>query len=501
MGTRDPWSELLALDVLEVGAPVVEPDRIVATYRAVRGREVHTVDLMYKYGEAVFEPGEAASENLAAVMAAQPAMNYGLFCREIVFRGRLDRLDRKFIEEMTRHTGREIYVNRLVKPNPFLDPALQASITEPPPDFLRAQLRFDGAEGPTAWWETHTSRCAVLSSGGKDSLLTYGMLKEIGLDVHPVFINESGRHWYTALNAHRYFERNVRNTARVWTTVDRVYNEMIRALPFIRRDYARIRADIYPVRLWTVAGFIFGALPLLRRRGVGRLVVGDEYDATMRLNHRGVTHYAGYYDQSRYFDNAMTRYYQRKRFGLSQFSVLRPLSELLIQKTLVERYPELQREQVSCHATHIVEGRARPCGSCEKCRRIVGMLVALGSDPKACGYTQEQVTGVLTKLGTRGVAQELVGSEHLYHLLVRGGHIRPVEGMPVSARAHREVAQLRFDPERSPFDTIPNDLRAPLYRIMMEHAEGAVMRTGRQWVAFDPGSEASLSAPYRFEGA
>ena len=37
---------------------------------------------------------------------------------------------------------------------------------------------------------------------------------------------------------------------------------------------------------------------------------------------------------------------------MHQFSVLRHLSELLIEKILVERYPDLQAMQVSCHAAH-----------------------------------------------------------------------------------------------------------------------------------------------------
>ena len=76
---------------------------------------------------------------------------------------------------------------------------------------------------------------------------------------------------------------------------------------------------------------------------------------------------------------------------MSQFSILRPLSELLVEKILVERYPELQRLQTSCHATHTEGDHVRPCGRCEKCRRVVGMLVALGADPTRCGYSEEQI--------------------------------------------------------------------------------------------------------------
>lgn len=110
---------------------------------------------------------------------------------------------------------------------------------------------------------------------------------EIGLETHPIFINESGRHWYTALNTHRYFKNNFDETTRVWTNADRGYNWMLRHFPFIRQDYARIRSDEYPIRLWTMAVFLFGALPILRKRSIERLVIGDEYDTTRRLSYKG----------------------------------------------------------------------------------------------------------------------------------------------------------------------------------------------------------------------
>ena len=137
----------------------------------------------------------------------------------------------------------------------------------------------------------------------------------------------------------------------------------------------------------------------------------------------------------------------------------------------------------------------------ESAERIVGMLEALGAEPQGCGYDEGQVASVLSRLGTRGVAQELPGSEHLYHLLVQRGKVESRPDLPAQAKPHPEVLKLRFDPERSPPDTIPNDLREKVYRILLEHADGAVRRSGRVWVDFDPLSEESLSPPYRFERA
>ena len=226
-------------------------------------------------------------------------------------------------------------------------------------------------------------------------------------------------------------------------------------------------------------------------------MIGDEFDTTHRTTHKGITHYDGLFDQSRYFDDALSRYFRRKAWPLVQFSMLRPLSELLIQKTLVERYPELQKLQMSCHATHLEGERARPCGKCEKCRRIVAMLLALDADPAASGYTEEQIRGCVAALPEEGVSQEVAGKAHLAALLIDKGIL--AESGPGLGRAarHDEIVKLRFDESASPPNVVPLDLRRKILPILLEHAEGAVRRSGRSWVAFDADSDPWLYAPDR----
>jgi len=493
---------LEAIERLEVGPPRIERRRLSVPYAVVTAHGTERTDLTYRYEEDVFTPGEPASENLAAMIGAQVALNYGLFCRQIVFRGRFDAHDREFLKDAAINTAREIYVKKFLEQNVFLTDTAASLPPVKRDSYLRANLVFPdpppGAPArPAAPRSDDATRHAVLSSGGKDSLLTFGVLHELGLEPHAVFVNESGRHWFTALNAYRHFSSAMPGTARVWTNSDRVFTWMLRRLPFVRKDFARLRSDEYPVRLWTVAVFLFGALPVLRRRGIGRLVIGDEYDTSIRASHHGIPHYAGLYDQSRWFDNAMTRYFTRKDWGVWQFSILRPLSELLILKILVERYPDLQQHQMSCHAAHRDRtGRIRPCGRCEKCRRIVGMLEALGADSRRCGYTADQIEACLRSLAEKGVHQEAAGARQMMRMLVDSGRL-PAETI-IATTGHPEVLALRFDGARSPYDAVPNDLRRKLYRVYLEHASGAVERKGRVWAPCDPLSESSLSRPYPF---
>ena len=498
--------ELVVIDRLEVGPVRVEPRRITATYTVWRAGKSDSTDLVYRFEEEVFDRSPA-SHNLASMMVAQVALNYGLFCDQIVFRGLYDENDRRFLLNFAENTAREIYVNKLLMPNPFLVGPATGLAPQRRKRYLHSTIEIvpdNGTQpGDTETlspinWASDSSKHAVLSSGGKDSLVSFGILREMGLEVHPIFVNESGRHWYTALNAYRYLKDSHDGTARVWTNCDRVFAWMLRQLPFVRQDFSRVRSDEYPIRLWTVAVFAFGALPLLRKRGIGRLLIGDEYDTTARGSHRGIPHYNALYDQSRYFDDELTRYYRRKQWGLSQFSILRPLSELLVQKILVERYPELLRHQVSCHATHIEGDRARPCGACEKCRRIVGMLKALDADPSDCGYTVEQTTRCLDELASKGVHQEAAGAGQLAHMLLDKKVISTVGGS-FQPRPHPETLSLRFHPVHSPVDAIPKDLRKGVYAKFLEHAEGALTKNGPLWKRFDPTGKKAMATPYAFE--
>ncbi len=497
-------ARVLVWDRVVVGPPRLEKRRVITPYTVERGKESETLDLIYRYEEDVFDPADPESANLAAMVTAQLALNYGLFAREIVFHGPFDRADRRFLADMAQNTAREIYVKKLLEPNPLLVEGASGFRAEERESYLQAALTFPEASDGAAKaprprpWSADPNRYAVLSSGGKDSLLSYGLLGELGKDAHAVFVNESGKHWFTALNAHRSLAAATpRTTSRVWTNSDRLFAWMARRLPFVRPDFQKVRADEYPVRLWTVAVFLFGALPVMRKRGLGRLVIGDEYDTTRRMTRDGVPHYDGLYDQSVYFDTALSRYFGRKGWRVAQFSILRHLSELLIQKILTERYPELQKDQVSCHAAHMEGERVRPCGSCEKCRRIVSMLAVLGADPARCGYGPEQVKSSLASIAAKGVAQDAEDAQELAFLLKEKGLVGTT-GAAFTAKEHPEVLMLRFDRDRAPANAMPVELREPLYRIYLEHARGAARKSGRMWIEFDPLNDPDRERPYPF---
>ncbi len=495
---------LVFFDRLSVSEIVVEPKRVKARISLAlkSGGEVHN-ELIYSYSEQVFEQ-KASSFNLASMMVSQLAINYGLFCEEMIFDGLFDDTDKRFILDALENTSREIYVNKFLAKNVYLVAPYDQLSLEKQKRYTAARVSFLNTRFPVEemHWEhsdTLSNSYLVMSSGGKDSLLSYGLLKELGHEVHPVFINESGRHWYTATNAFAYLSENEANTAKVWSNSDRIFNWVVRQMPCIRKDYKSVRADIYPIRLWTVAVFLFGILPLAQKRKIRNIVIGNEYDTTMKTNFKGITHYDSLFDQSKYFDNALARYYTKKGWSQFQFSLLRSLSELLIQKILVKRYPHLQAHQISCHAAHIKDKRAYPCGKCEKCRRIVAMLKALDEDPAHCGYTPEQMDHALKTITAKGVKQIGSDAAHLFHLLLEKELIQKDSLSAGQAANNPEILKLRFDNERSSLNDMPLKLYKELLGIYLNYADGAVQKQKRKWIEFNALDELDHSTAYPFE--
>ncbi|MCY1721377.1 hypothetical protein OU798_13560 [Prolixibacteraceae bacterium Z1-6] len=481
----------------------IEPRKVKGTYVVEKhSGELTSFDLIYSYESAYFNKNNPADVNLASAMLAQVALNYGLFFDIIEFDGLFDKTDQRFLRDMMENTSREILTNKLVIKNEFLKPAFNGLKPEKRDRYTQAELVFTSTLHKQLQLEagnvkTDRNKYAILSSGGKDSLLTYGIVKEIA-EPFPVFINEAGRHWFTAVNSYRYYKSIEPNTEKPWCNSDRLFNWMLKQLPFIKENYANIRADIYPVRLWTVAVFLFGVLPVVRKKGIGNILIGDEYDTTVKSNLQGITHYNGLYDQSKYFDNSMTRYFQSKKWNINQFSILRSLSELLIMKVLIKRYPELQEHQVSCHAAHEVNGRMHPCGKCEKCRRIIGMVKALDENLEKCGYNQTQITYGLQALEKQSVKQIGSDASHLYFLMLDKGLIEANEFTKRVAKKHAEITKLRFDKERSTLEDLPQYIRKPLFDILSKYADGAVKRTDNKWIDIRLDDDFLNSVNYKF---
>ncbi|MCB0581475.1 MAG: hypothetical protein KDD10_19460, partial [Phaeodactylibacter sp.] len=162
---RGAHARLVVFDELRVGPVRLEKSRLLAPYTVVANGQEQSKELIYSYGEAVFDPNLPEYRNLASVMAAQLALNYGLFCRRIVLDGPFTAADQRFLGSMLENTSREIYVKKLLQPNPFLRGAATGLTAEKRQRYTNARLvfrnsrpeGFDGREKP--WANSPDSYC------------------------------------------------------------------------------------------------------------------------------------------------------------------------------------------------------------------------------------------------------------------------------------------------------------------------------------------------------
>ena len=143
----DPLAILNVFERLEVGPVKLEPKRLIAPYRLFYNGKMEQTELIYSYEETVFDPAERESRNLADMIAAQVAINYGLFCDRLIFHGLHDDIDQRFIRDMAENTAREIYVKKFLEPNPFLVGAATDLKPEKRQKYLFARLQFPEAAG------------------------------------------------------------------------------------------------------------------------------------------------------------------------------------------------------------------------------------------------------------------------------------------------------------------------------------------------------------------
>jgi hypothetical protein len=467
-------------------------DRITVGPAAVRGRRASVkytlefeglrkeYELVNAYPEEVDPKLLKAFFNVAGIV---PAVNYTLFTDEVKLNLDLDEADLRFFEDMSRVTARDIFVNRIVNrtglireeylPNPE---EVTPEDAEPRAHVTAEKLNGVAVEGV----ELDENSCGVMSSGGKESLFTYAMLREVGCRVYPFFLNESGRHWWTALTAYRELARRDPNTKRIWSNIDRLFAFIEKNMRIVVPGYWRKNREIYPVRLFWYANYILSFVPVAVKLGVGSIVMGNEFDDTSGLTfeYRGIRHYYATYDQSLDFDEYMTSYFKAKGLEVTQWSPLRPLTPITMLKIFKDRYPDLLPSVTSCHSTHIENGLVKPCGTCFKCNGVQLMLLAVGIDPKLLRYDEKHVKTLPDRIARGLVRLEPSLVQHSVYLASQRGVWKAGMAEPVW-----HVEMLHFDNINSTPNFIPHRwLRRRVLGLYERYALGYVKLVGGEWV-------------------
>jgi hypothetical protein len=216
-------------------------------------------------------------------------------------------------------------------------------------------------------------KAVLLFSFGKESLLTYGLLKELGVMVAPFFMREPQS---TYENAHK---RKLANKFYEKTGVD---------IDFFPMNIGRLRQEKDLCWGWDIilSQYIFFLIPYFFYHQAKYLFVGNEQSCNFYT-----TDNEGYlvnpvFEQSvsvmQLLGNIPKLFFINTHIG----SLVEPIHEIFVTYILHHRYPEIGRFQMSCFSEEPEAKRYRWCGRCEKCARIYIFLKALNISPERVGF-------------------------------------------------------------------------------------------------------------------
>ena len=473
---------LQCFDSIAVSEPVLHGNSVETKISCINtAGEQHFFNLRFKYEE----PPRQKQLPLLRIASVMPLLNYGLFTREIRLVWQVTEADFSLLNDFLHVFSKDIFINKLVRrKNPYVLPQFIPSAAEVSEANARPMAKIVArrlvADVPISS-EFNENSCGVLSSGGKESLLTYAMLKEIGADVHPLYVNESGGHWRTALPAYRQFRDSDPNTGRVWTNVDRFYTFMLDKMRIIRKDHRKIWADTYPIRLCIFPVYVFLLLPIFEKRRIRNILIGSEFDdPRMSPYFAGIRHFFGVYDQMQDFDLRMEQWFSKRMPGMRQWSAVRSISGMLVERILTRRYPELARVQRSCHSCRFDHDALLPCGKCSKCQGVLLFLLANNVDPSIMGYSDEAAASLPDRIAEGNL--RLDEDEKNYALFL-------AKLLPNLDQETLHIETIHIDKPTSDIQLLPARFRSPILKILTKYTKGFSALKDESWVTVPNASD------------
>ena len=466
---------LQCFESIAVSEPVLQRNSVETKISCINAEgEQHLFYLRFKYEEPLSND-QLPLLRLASVM---PLLNYGLFTREIRLEWQVKEADFLLLNDFLDVFSKDIFINKLVrKKNPYILQQFLPSASEVTEANARAMAKIVVArlvENVPLSSEFNETSCGVLSSGGKESLLTYAMLKEIGADVHPLYVNESGGHWRTALPAYRCFKENYQNTVRVWTNVDRFYTFMLDQMRIIRKNHREIWADTYPIRLCIFPVYVFLLLPIFAKGQIGNILIGSEFDDPRVSSYfAGIQHFFGVYDQTQDFDVRMEQWFSKRMPGIRQWSAVRTISGMIVERILTSRYHVMARLQRSCHSCRFNHNDLLPCGKCSKCQGVLLFLLANNFNPSIMGYSEADVSALPARVAEGNL--RLDEDEKNYALFL-------AKLLPNMNPETRHIETIHLNKSTSDLQLLPVHFRKPLLEILMKYTKGFSTLKRDSWV-------------------
>lgn len=249
-------------------------------------------------------------------------------------------------------------------------------------------------------------KAIVLFSFGKESLLTYGLLEELGVKTELIFMKEP--------------QSIVENNHKKKLT-EKFYVTFKKKVAFFPLPIGKLREASGFYWGWDIilSQYAFFLLPYYFFYHAKYLFFGNENSCNFHLVDKEGYRINPVFEQSvssmQFLQDIPKLFFINTHIG----SLVEPIHEIFITYILHHRYPEVGAFQMSCFSDDEIKAsrKKRWCGECEKCARLYIFFKALGISPNKTGLTSTQMLslkkGDLYPLFNKGEGKSLYGGSGL----------------------------------------------------------------------------------------
>jgi len=252
--------------------------------------------------------------------------------------------------------------------------------------FMNLSFSFKDFNVDYPEYEKELSEKSVVNmSFGKDSLLTYALAQEIGIEPKAVFMEDN-----SVMIENQYKKDLIKRFSKeqgkeVWsfrngTGVIHDYRHW--KMPRTEWGYGHLITELF-----------LDIMPFAHKYGAKYILFGNEKSCDdSYVNKDGYQSYP-VFDQSSDWMVELTNIARTLTNKQAKVvSLIEPLYELGIIKVLHQRYPEIGKFQMSCFPDESEYGKKHFwCEHCSKCARIFIFLKANGIDPKNVGFKTDML--------------------------------------------------------------------------------------------------------------
>ncbi|MFH1505511.1 MAG: hypothetical protein ABIE94_00800 [archaeon] len=242
-------------------------------------------------------------------------------------------------------------------------------------DFMNIKRSFKSTDVKVPKYDSKLGERSINAMGfGKDSLLSFGVSRELGLDPVPVYINDTVSPSENKIKL--AFFKKISKEFGVKPLV--VLNEIEKLNDF---EYWK-KPECYIGYTHMMTSFMMLSMPLMHRFKAKHIIVGNQQDYNFRLITKDGFVTGPSFDQTPEWmkqENIILKSFMGAQANL--MSVIEPLTNIAETKVFFSRYPEIAKYQMTCTSLDASE-ELRWCCKCPRCAATSLYMQALGIDLK-----------------------------------------------------------------------------------------------------------------------